>query len=83
MPDDMVISHQIKEALTKDERTSSLEIHVRTVDGIVFLDGEVEPETDRAAIQEVASKVEGVRYVKDRLHVKARSAERPEARDYR
>ena len=85
MPDDTAISHRIREALSKDERTSSLEIHVRTVEGIVFLDGEVEPEADRAAIHEVASKVEGVHYVKDRLHLKARSTahERPEGRDYR
>jgi len=68
--DDSTINHKVKEALGADENTSGLEVHVKTVGGVVFLDGEVEDEATKEALEQVAGKAEGVRLVMNRMQVR-------------
>jgi osmotically-inducible protein OsmY len=68
--DDGAINHKVKEALGADETTSGLEVHVKTVGGVVFLDGEVEGDAAKEAVEAVARKAEGVRLVMNRLRVR-------------
>jgi len=68
MPD-AKITHAIEEALAADERTAGQTIHVKTVAGVVFLDGEIEEDSQREAVAEIASRVAGVRFVQNRLQV--------------
>jgi len=71
MSQDAEIGHKIKEALSKDERTAQIEVHVKVVGGVVFLDGHAENEEEKQAAAEVAKAVEGVKFVQNRLHVGA------------
>jgi osmotically-inducible protein OsmY len=67
---DTEINHQAKAALAADERTAGAVIHLRTIDGVVFADGEVESDELKDATEEVIRKVEGVRVVMNHLQVK-------------
>jgi len=78
MQKDTEIAHAVKDTLAKDERTAGLHVSVKVVGGVAFLDGRVPKSEDKAAAVEVAKGVEGVRFVQDRLHVKA---DEPSARD--
>jgi hypothetical protein len=61
---------RIAEALAQDERTKELHsVHVRVSGGVVFLDGETKTDLELAAAEEVIRKVEGVRFVQNRLQV--------------
>lgn len=72
---DPKLTHAVEKALSEDERTSGLHsLHVKAVGGVVFLDGEVETDEQRAAALTVVKAVEGVRMVRDRLQIN------PEAR---
>jgi len=63
------MERKIKEALAADERTGTVEAHIKIVNDVVFLDGHAESEEQKQAAIEVAKAVEGVRMVQNRLHV--------------
>ena len=67
--DDAAITTRTKMALATDERAGLLDIRVDTIEGVVYLRGEVECEEDRAAAARVAALVEGVREVRNELAV--------------
>ena len=71
MATDTEIIHKAKEALAEDEGTKALELHLKVIDGVVFLDGRVDTAEQKAHAQEVISKIEGVVYVKNRIRVEA------------
>jgi osmotically-inducible protein OsmY len=71
MPENAALVHKIKEAIAQEESLSHLHlrIHLRAVDGVVFLDGEVGNEAESTALNELIGKIEGVRWVQNRLQV--------------
>jgi osmotically-inducible protein OsmY len=71
MPENAALVHKIKEALAQDENLSQLHlrIHLRAVDGVIFLDGEVADKAESDALAELIGKVEGVRWVQNRLQI--------------
>jgi len=71
MNSDTEIVHKAKEALAEDETTKSLDLRLKVIDGVVFLDGKVENAEQKAHAQEVIGKIEGVVYVKNRIRVEA------------
>jgi osmotically-inducible protein OsmY len=71
--DDSVITTKIKTAFVEDKTVSALQISVETYKGVVQLSGfaNSQAEIDRAV--ELASKVNGVKSVKNDVHVKPRN----------
>jgi osmotically-inducible protein OsmY len=69
--EDAAITHKVKEALGADENTAGVEVRIKTVGGVVFLDGEVDDEATQDAIEQIARKAEGVRLVMNRTQVRA------------
>ena len=70
MPSDSDITKAIWAALRADERTAGLSnLHIRTIDGVVFLDGDTHTEAQLDVVEELARKPEGVRFVQNRLQV--------------
>lgn len=66
---DAMISLEVKLGLIADGRTSGFATDVDTRDGVVTLSGKVDAEQSRAAADEVARKVDGVRSVNNQLQV--------------
>lgn len=80
---DLWMTTETKMRLMSDERIPALEINVDTRDGVVTLFGYVYTDEAKAAAEEIASKVDGVRRVDNALEVvpegeKAAVAERDE-----
>jgi len=71
MSEDSALLAKVKEALGKDEAFRGLRLHLRAVGGVVFLDGEVKSEEERAAVEALVREIEGVRWVQNRLQVNA------------
>ncbi len=70
MPEDRKMARAIEKALAEDERTSGVHsVHIRAISGVVFLEGEVESQEERGAVEQVVKGVEGVRLVRDRLQI--------------
>jgi osmotically-inducible protein OsmY len=71
MPEDATLVHKIKEVIAQEEslRHLHLRIHLRAVDGVVFLDGEVSDKAESEALAALIGKVEGVRWVQNRLQL--------------
>ena len=70
MPEDRKLARVVEKALGEDERTSGVHsIHIRAISGVVFLEGEVESEEEREAVEQVVKGVEGVRLVRSRLQI--------------
>ena len=70
MPEDRKLTRAVEKALGEDERTSGLSsVHVKAVAGVIFAEGEVESAEQRAAVEEVAKGVSGVRFVRSRLQI--------------
>jgi|GEM_PF-5100545 osmotically-inducible protein OsmY len=71
MPENAALVHKIKEALAQEESLSQLHmrIHLRVVDGVVFLDGEATDKAESDALADFIGKVEGVRWVQNRLQI--------------
>lgn len=78
MSQDSELTQKVKEALSKDERTAQLEVHVKVVGGVAFLDGHADDEDEKQAATEVTKAVEGIRFVQNRLHVGAEHRTRRE-----
>lgn len=69
MPQAGHVEHEARKALRENEQTAALDISVKYVNGVVFLDGAVPTAVLREAAAEVAGKVEGVTFVRNRLQV--------------
>ena len=68
-PSDARLTFEVKLALIADGRTSGFATDVDTRDGTVTLSGKVDTEQARAAADEVAKKVDGVKSVNNQLQV--------------
>ncbi|NIM06383.1 MAG: BON domain-containing protein [Armatimonadetes bacterium] len=79
MAEDAVLLTKVKEALGKDEMLSGMKVHLRAVGGVIFLDGEAASEDESEAVEALIKEVEGVRWVQNRLQVKA--PDTPDDRD--
>lgn len=60
---------KVKMALATDERSALTDVLVEAVDGIVYLRGQVESQTDMEAAVQVTSDVPGVTEVRSHLSV--------------
>lgn len=69
MPEHGHIEHEVRKALHENEATAGIEVVAKCVNGVVFLDGTVATAVEREAATEVASKVEGVTLVRNRLQI--------------
>lgn len=70
MPESQKLAHAVEKALADNEPTAGLDhVHVKAVGAAIFLDGEVESEGLRDAVEEVAKKVHGVGMVRNRLQI--------------
>ncbi len=67
--DDSAITTKVKAALVGENDVSALKVHVKTYEGTVQLNGRVETAEQKAAAEAAASKVEGVKSVKNNLSV--------------
>jgi len=70
MPEHGHMEHEIRKALHENEQTVGLEITVKFVNGVVFLDGAAPTAAAKEAADEVAGKVEGVTLVHNRLQIR-------------
>jgi hyperosmotically inducible periplasmic protein len=69
---DAWITTKVKAALLADREVSGFDIEVKTSDGVVHLEGEVDDERIEARAVELAANIEGVRHVDtDKLKVKS------------
>ncbi|HEY0842786.1 BON domain-containing protein [Methylotenera sp.] len=68
--DDSVITAKVKAAVLNDEALKSAEINVGTFKGVVQLSGFVSSESDICKAVDVARKVNGVKSVKNDMHLK-------------
>lgn len=68
--DDSAITAKVKSALVDDKTIKSTDISVKTENGVVILSGFVGSQAQADHAVEVASKVESVKSVSDKLHVK-------------
>ncbi|MDC6120749.1 molecular chaperone OsmY [Serratia rubidaea] len=68
--DDSAITAKVKSALVEDKTISSNDISVKTEKGVVTLSGFVASQALAEQAVAVAGKVEGVKSVSDKLHVK-------------
>ena len=68
--DDSTITAKVKEAILADPQVSVMQVNVETMQGVVQLSGFVSSKTaDQRALQ-LASKVQGVKAVKDNIVVR-------------
>jgi osmotically-inducible protein OsmY len=67
--EDLAISTKVRRVLSTAKKVSDLDIDVETLDGIVYLRGEVRTEAEKAAATEVARSVTGVREVRNQLAI--------------
>ena len=67
--DDAAITTKVKAALVGEKDVNALKVHVKTYDGTVQLNGRVETADQKANAEAAASKVEGVKSVKNNLTV--------------
>jgi hyperosmotically inducible protein len=68
--DDTAITAKVRAALIDDPRTKSHQIEVTTNGGVVQLGGFVDSATSKAAAEQLASRVDGVNRVTNRLEVR-------------
>lgn len=70
MPERAHMEHDVRKALHENEGTAELDISVKYVNGVVFLDGVAPSAEVKQAAAEVVGKVEGVTFVQNRLQIK-------------
>jgi hypothetical protein len=68
--DDATITSQVKTKLIADEQVKARDINVETYKGVVSLSGFVESKSEANQAVALAEQVEGVKSVKDDLHVR-------------
>jgi len=66
---DSWLTLQTKLALLADERVSSADVHVTTLEGVIKLRGKVDSESEQQAAGEIAGTIEGAREVSNQLTV--------------
>jgi len=69
MPEHGHAEHEVRKALRDNEQTATLDIAIKYVNGVVFLDGAVPTAALKDAAAEIVGKVEGVTLVHNRLQV--------------
>ena len=69
MPEHGHTEHEVRKALRDNEQTAALDIAIKYVNGVVFLDGVVQTAVLKDAAAETARKVEGVTLVRNRLQI--------------
>src|SRR4051794_14946461 len=67
--DDTVITTEVKAKLTADKLSNMTKVEVKTVDGIVTLNGTVDTPERRARAAQIAGSVDGVKGVLNNVHV--------------
>jgi hyperosmotically inducible periplasmic protein len=67
--DDSTITTVVKAKLVADKVTNLTRVGVRTVNGVVYLEGLVDSPEQRARAQEIAGNVKGVRQVVNSLQL--------------
>jgi osmotically-inducible protein OsmY len=67
--DDASITAQVKYALLTHESTSAMKTNVTTKDGVVVIEGKATSDAERALVTHLASKVRGVKSVKNDMTV--------------
>lgn len=68
--DDTAITAKVKAALLHADDVHSLNVSVETYKGVVQLSGFVNSEAEKARAEKIASGIEGVKRVEDRMSVK-------------
>lgn len=68
--DDATLTAKVKAALIADSHTHAYKVDVATHDGMVSLSGEVASNEEKAAVEAVASKVRGIKSLKNGLTVR-------------
>ena len=68
--DDATITSQVKTKLIADEQVKARDINVETYKGVVSLSGFVESKSEANQAVALAEQVQGVKSVKDDLHVR-------------
>jgi osmotically-inducible protein OsmY len=69
--DDSVITSKVKSSLVNDSGLSAFDINVETYEGVVQLSGFVDTKQDMDQAITVAKGVEGVKSVKNDMHLKS------------
>jgi osmotically-inducible protein OsmY len=69
--DDKVVTTKVKAALLKDPEVKGLQVNVETFNGVVQLSGFVDKPEQIPRAAEVAKGVEGVKSVKNDLHLRS------------
>jgi hypothetical protein len=70
-PGDDEITERVRDLLGSDAATSTLNLHVYTVDGVVYLRGRVQSLDDTDLAAEIATRIPGVVDVVDEMTVEA------------
>jgi|CXWL01.1.fsa_nt_gi osmotically-inducible protein OsmY len=65
--DDATITAQVKAALLRRRSTSAVNTEVRTVNGVVFLEGRARNEAEKELVERLARRVEGVKGVDNKM----------------
>lgn len=68
--DDTAITASVKTRMLEDERVAGTSITVETLNGTVMLSGFAKSQTERAAAESIARKVDGVKAVKNEITVR-------------
>ena len=66
---DMQLENRVKQALQQDPKLNAADISVNAKNNVVYLTGSVDNRTDRSHAVEVASRVDGVQKVEDKINV--------------
>ena len=69
--DDAAITASVKTRMLDDERVAGTSITVETLNGTVMLSGFAKTQAEKAAAESIASKVDGVKSVKNEITVRA------------
>ena len=69
MAADAELLTKVKEALAQEGTPPHHRVHLKSVGGVIFLDGEVNSEEDNKALEGLIRKVEGVRFVQNRAQI--------------
>jgi osmotically-inducible protein OsmY len=72
--DDQTITAKVKSSLTEDKTSNLTRIGVKTVDGVVYLQGVVDSEQDRAIVEDRTRRVPDVVNVVNQLQVSGTGA---------
>jgi osmotically-inducible protein OsmY len=75
--DDQNITGKVKAGLTQEKTSNLTRIAVKTIDGVVYLEGVVDTEADRATAESIARRVPEALNVVNQLQVKTTGSALP------